>query len=392
MFVSERDREEARSLREQVGPVEAKRIQRAAYYAAHRDEARAASRAWKQANPDRSRELNRLSMRRAKRRKSARARKNAHSRAWYAEHREQERARARAFRREHPDKVREYQRRYRERHPDRAAEHARRASQRWRDRNADAVRTANNDRARTRREQDPDSYRRWYAANLEQQRERGRAASRLRSRLKKLGLPPRRIHHAYANERRANTAAADKFFTAHRTAQQKRNLQREKAIIMPTRREVLRARGALKKSPPTVTEVARLRGELATQRERERTELTRTNEHEVWATALPTLMRAYAHEHRTRIGEEVRMDSIARQMAGKEPYDHAAETVRRLRIDGFKRAAEQLVPSGDPATLKRLIDFASSPPRPSPPEPPHRDPGGLGVATPVAPPSVEVGR
>ncbi|WP_345048055.1 hypothetical protein [Microbacterium invictum] len=310
-----------------------------------------------------------------------RQRKNARARTWYAEHRDQERARSRAFRRQHPEKVQEYQRRYRERHPDRAAEQARRASQRWRDRNADDVRAANNDAARARRERDPDSYRRWYEANLEEQRERGRVASQLRSRLKKLGLPPRNIHRVYANEMRANTTAADEFFAARRTAQQKRDLQREKTFVMPSRSEVLRARAALKKSPPTADEV-----------ERVRTELVAASEREAWPVALPALMRGYMNEHRGRISEEVRMDSIGREVAGKKPYDHAVETVRRLKIEGFKYAAAQLVPSGDPATLKRLIAFASGRSRPLASEPQRRESDAASVTAPGSGASTRIGR
>lgn len=318
------------------------RAQRAAYREQHRERLADAVRAWKDANRDRAREHNRGSMRRAAERRAAAEQRRARGRAWYAKHRAQERARARAFRREHPERVREYRRRYVERHPDRAAAAARQASQAWRDRNPDATRRQQRDAARKRREDDPDSYRRWYQQNLEQQRARGREASKLRTRLKQLGLPPRQIHHVYANEKRANDTRANEFFTARRTAAQKQALRHELDPLAHTRVAILAARDRLTGTAPAEpsTELER---ESALERERQ-----------AWLHALPTLIGGYENRHRARIAEEVRMDSIARATFGRDPYDIPAETARRLRADAFRHAAAHLVPTGDRDKLARL--------------------------------------
>jgi hypothetical protein len=210
------------------------------YYRENRERLLAQTRAWKAANPDRVRQHKREHYRRVQARKKMAELRRERGRAWYAEHREQERERARTFRREHPEKVREYQARFRERHPERAAEQARRATEKWRDTNASQVRQTQRAAAEQRRANDPDAFRRWYQANLEKQRERGREASRLRSRLKKLGLPPRRVQRVYAEGRRANDRASDAFFTRRRDAEELQRLRREGATVFqrPTAAQV----------------------------------------------------------------------------------------------------------------------------------------------------------
>lgn len=318
------------------------RAQRAAYRERNRERLAKAVREWKDANPDRARQHNRESMRRAAERKAAAEQRRARGRAWYAQHRAQERARARAYRRDHPERVREYRRRYIERHPDRAATAARQASQAWRDRNPDATRRQQRDAARKRRDDDPDGYRRWYQQNLEQQRARGRQASRLRTRLTQLGLPPRQMHRVYANEKRANEKVADEFFTRRRTAVQKQALRRELDPVAHTRVAILAARdritGAAPPAPP---------GDLLR-------DATIERERQAWLHALPTLVGGYEDRHRARIAEEVRMDSIARTAFGRDPYDIPAETARRLRAEAFRHAAAHLVPTGDRDKLARL--------------------------------------
>lgn len=318
------------------------RAQRAAYRQQNRERLAKTVREWKDANRDRAREHNRESMRRAAERKAAAEQRRARGRAWYAQHRAQERARARAYRRDHPERVREYRRRYIERHPDRATAAARQASQAWRDRNPDATRRQQRDAARKRREDDPDGYRRWYQKNLEQQRARGREASKLRTRLKQLGLPPRQIHHVYANEKRANDTRADEFFTARRTAAQKQALRHELDPLAHTRMAILAARDRLTGTTPEATSTE-LERESALERERQ-----------AWLHALPTLIGGYETRHRARIAEEVRMDSIARTTFGRDAYDVPAETARRLRDEAFHHAAAHLVPTGDRDKLARL--------------------------------------
>ncbi|SBS71900.1 hypothetical protein [uncultured Microbacterium sp.] len=318
------------------------RAQRAAYREQNHDRLADAVRKWKDANRDRARLHNRESMRRAAERKAAAEQRRARGRAWYAQHRAQERARSRAFRRDHPERVREYRRRYIDRHPDRAATAARQASQAWRDRNPDATRRQQRDAARKRRDDDPDGYRRWYRQNLERQRARGREASRLRTRLKQLGLPPRQIHHVYANEKRANDTRADNFFTTRRNAAQKQALRHELDPLAHTRVAILSARDRITGTAPEASS-SELERESALKRE-----------WQAWLHALPTLIGGYENRHRARIAEEVRMDSVARTTFGRAPYDLPAETARRLRADAFRHAAAHLVPTGDRDKLARL--------------------------------------
>lgn len=331
-----------RLIQNDADAAERARAQRAAYRVKNRDRLADAVRGWKDANPDRARQHNRESMRRAAERKAAAEQRRARGRAWYARHRAQERARARAYRLEHPERVREYRRRYTERHPDRAATAARQASQAWRDRNPDATRRKQRDAARKRREDDPDGYRRWYQQNLEQQRARSREASRIRTRLKQLGLPPRQIRRIYANEKRASDARADEFFAARRTAAQKRTLRHELDPLAHTRAAVRAARDRFTGTPAQAPS-AEFERESALERERQ-----------AWLHALPTLVGGYENRHRSRITEEVRMDSIARTAFGRAPYDIPAEAACRLRAEAFRHAAAHLVPTGDREKLARL--------------------------------------
>jgi hypothetical protein len=241
--------------------------------------------------------------------------------------------------------VREYRRRFRERHPERAAEQARRASREWRDRNAHVVREHQRAAAAARREQDPDAFRRWYEANLERERARGREASRLRSRLKKLGLPPRKIHRVYAEQKRQHAADAKSFFEEKkRTATQLQTIALEAPhragdlAALRAAREIKAAR-ARAQSPGVRAEVAQ---RAAHARERVR-----------WARALPTLVERYEESNRPRVREEVRMDSIARQRRGKPAYNVDAETAKRLRRAALNAAIARLVPDRNPEAIAR---------------------------------------
>lgn len=281
-----------------------KKSRRAQYYAEHREESLAASRAWKLSNRERAREHNRLSMERtapARRKREADLRRRREvQREKSAIRREQERDRARKYRKEHPDKVREYQRRYREKHPEKAREQSIHGSQRWRDKNAEQVREAARAAAANRRSQNPEGYQRWYAANLERERARGREASRLRSRLKQLDLPPRRVERVYAADKRANAAAANEFFARRRTAKERAAIQREPR--------------------PTIS-----KGHQATLDARRRLQSRDAR----FTAMMPVIAEAYLADHSARLREEIRLDSVARQLRGKEPYDVEAEVKTR---------------------------------------------------------------
>lgn len=332
------------------------------YYFDHREQQLAASRAWKQANPERARAHNRESMRRAAVRKKAIQRRRERGRAWYAEHRDQERARARRFRQEHPDKVREYQARFRERHPERAAEQGRRASQKWRDGKADTVRAMQRVAAAERREEDPDAFRRWYQANLEQQRERGRDASRRRSRLKKLGLPPRRIQRVYANDRRANERAGDEFFGVRRTAADVARLRAEvmSSFRWPTAAQLARHRMVLQARQRVMSQ-----DELRVAGQQLQDRLRAAKARDLARAFFPEVAAHVARTHSDRLRREIEMDSIARRVRGTEPYDVEEELQRRVHQNAGARVIAIAKRSVDEEQMKRLVkaSFPTAPRR-----------------------------
>lgn len=283
-------------------------------------------------------------MRRAARRRKQLEKKREAGRRWYAANRERERARARTFRERHPEKLREYRRRFRERHPERAAEQARRASREWRDRNADDVRERQRSTAAARREQDPDAFRRWYEANLERERARSREASRLRSRLKKLGLPPRKVHRVYAEQKRQHAADAKSFFDTKRTPSQLNQL----ALEAPHRAGDLATSRAARE-----VKAARARAQSPSARAEAAQRAAHARERVRWARMLPVLIGRFEASNGPRVREEVRMDSIARQRAGKPAYDVDVETAKRLRREALNAALARLVPDRDPAAIER---------------------------------------
>ncbi|SFS16624.1 hypothetical protein SAMN04487846_3339 [Microbacterium sp. cf046] len=182
---------------------------------AHPERVRELNRRWKAENLERSRELNRESMRRTTARKrqlaDKRRRVNDASRRWKAAHPDHVRDYHRRWAAANSDKVDEYYRRYRIAHReelnaratawrDSAPEKMKHARKAWADRNKE--RTAEIQR---KRRSDPDKYR----ADLD----KNAAAARLRKRLVRAGLPPKRVHPSTAGERRANDQTASDYFT-----------------------------------------------------------------------------------------------------------------------------------------------------------------------------------
>lgn len=255
-------------------------------------------RQWRASNPERAKATQRRGTQRAR----AKQRKRRAGRAHYTRHRDEIREKARRFRQENPDKIREYQKRWKEKDPERAKELGRRTGEVYRDRHGDELRDRGRKAAAARRERDPEAFKRWYEQNLEAQRARGRAASQLRSRLKKLGLPPRSIHRVYAEEKRANARAAEEFFTRTRTRQEIRLMQAPDAGVHVR----LRTRQIAEQGP-----------------ERRRAA-------DNFLFRLPALLR-FTHEREgDRIREEIRMDNQARIARGEEPYEIREETGRRV--------------------------------------------------------------
>lgn|GEM_PF-1639731 len=185
-----------------------------AWKAAHPERVRELNRRWREANLDRSRQQNRDSARRtaARRRREAETRRKARERAkrWREEHPERVRAYQQRWVEANRDKVREYYNRYYATHRDQVSERAaarrdadpertKRVTKEWAERNKE--RRAELQR---RRRSDPEVYRAELEANA--------AARRLKRRLARAGLPPKRIHPTTAAERRANERAAAAYF------------------------------------------------------------------------------------------------------------------------------------------------------------------------------------
>lgn len=313
------------------------------YREAHAEELAAAHRAWRARNIERSRELNRESAKRQAHRRRQQLKKNAHAREWYAENREVALERGRRFREEHPDKIREYQRRYKDRHPERARRSAREYAQRHRDANADAIRERQLVAAAARRKTNPNAHREWYEKNLEEQRARGREDQRRRRRLKALGLPPSRIHRLYAEERRSNDAAADEYFARRRSVAERGVLAAEsvdgfglnlpktvarsrrvalRGQVMPLERDprAWRISGDL---PPEVIQWRRARDLQALKESHDRlVEKIRAER--------PQILEHHRQRNEARLREEIRLDSIARELRGLPPYDVEQEVDARV--------------------------------------------------------------
>lgn len=316
------------------------------YREAHPEKIAALNRAWRESNPERTRELNRLSAQRQAHRRRQRLKHNAHGRAWRAQHREVAIERSRRFREQHPESALEYQRRYKERHPERARRNNRLSVQRYRDANAHDIREKQRSVAAARREAKPDEFKQWYAKNLEAQRARGREASRLRSRLKKLGLPPRRIHRVFADERRAHEAAADGYFARRRSVAERGAIAAEARddlrldipkVISARRRVVLRSELVPLESatgePLLSNQDRRLPSEvLQWRRARDLQSLKESHERlvEKIRAEQPQIFEHHRERREARLREEIRMDSIARSVKGAEPYELEQEVRARL--------------------------------------------------------------
>ena len=212
------------------------------------------------------------------------------------------------------------------------AEQSRRASQAWRDRNASEQREKNRVAAAGKRAADPDKFRSWYQANLERERARSRDAARLRARLKALGLPPRKITRVYASDRRANDAAADKFFSQRRTAA---HLAAVRQQPFPGQEPRTTAREKMKPAPQAeladwVRRSALARAARSPQERRE-------------------MLHTYLQKHGARLRDEVTLDSRARVARGAAPLD--------VKKEMSSRAAAELS-AAESARLTRVVNRA----------------------------------
>lgn len=209
--------------------LERKRERNRRWREANPDLAREQSRAWKEAHPERVREMNRRSHQehrdRARQQHRESRRRTAARKRREAEITRKARERAKRWREEHPDRVRTYQQRWVEEHRDKVREYYNRYYATHRE--------EVNARAAARRDGDPERARRvgkeWAERNKDRRAELQRnrrsnpeiyqaeleanaALRRLKRRLARAGLPPKRLHPTTAAERRANEREADAYF------------------------------------------------------------------------------------------------------------------------------------------------------------------------------------
>jgi hypothetical protein len=267
---------------------------------------RARKQAWWDANPnyraehreknlERLREQNREYMRAQAAEKKRRAREVERVREWSKQNPEKRRAARARYKAANPEKYREAQREYY--HRNKEAIRARR----------DAARTAEQVRAGARRDYEKRDRSKPAKPPSPEQRERHKAQEREKKRveraLARAGLPPRRLQRVLAFEKRNNAAAADEFFDRRRTV-----------------KEVVQIRGQDGPTPRALLE-----GFTETN--------ARLRERLLFRRAVDTHQLAHA----TRLHRDVLLDSRAREIAGKPPYDTLLE-VRRRAADEVREA------------------------------------------------------
>lgn len=299
-----------------------RREQRRRYREANREKINEGNLRWRHANPEKVKQLRERSRpaierynaanrekvlqqkRIAARKRSERIRKEEAARARAVE-------RAREWDATHRDRVRERDRRYREANREKLRERQREHYQNNKDkinaRNAQQLRTdpkyqqaqaryrqANQEKIQQRRRayrSDPDVYQRALEYNREwRRRERRRI---------KAGLPRTRRHHTPKPEKAANEAAADAFFTRTREVEERRRIRAEFDQLRDDK----------------------ARPEKIAQRRRA--------EHALILRERASRIDAYLQRHGTKLREEVRMDSRARELRSADPYPDLEQETRR---------------------------------------------------------------
>lgn len=196
--------------------------------------------------------------------------RRAYAREWYAQHREQylqyQREYRAARKAQDPEKyregVRERNKRWRDNHRDR--ENAKLRAKYWDDPDRKTKRAAHyykthTDEVRARR-------RERYAANREHEREIQRRYRERQKFRRETGIPAPQLHHTPREERLANAAAADQFFTRPRTRHEREEVRKELGtppeLLAAWMRDCKRARAAHYLAEDAQLH-ARLRRELA---------------------------------------------------------------------------------------------------------------------------------
>lgn len=348
---------------------------------ANRDRIREMNRRWRAEHLERSRQLNRDSMRRttARRQRQAELRTQGRERAkrWREAHPDRVRAYQQRWTAENREKVREYYNRYYANHCDdisaRAAarrdadpDRTKQAHKLWAERNKER----RGDLQRTRRS-DPEIRQAELVANA--------AARRLKRRLERAGLPPKRLRPTTAAERRANEREADAYYsdpalpehlrqftifaeslTEHMLKNGARMREFAEAYVATRERiglplvsveDIMYARAA-----ELVTGQMR-RVDLLTSRDiaaavRSTKAVVEQEEHKLQFERLVRLAVVHTHRNLNRLTEEAAMENVARGRLGKPRVPVAAlvarfamrelierETASRLPVEVLQKAA-----------------------------------------------------
>ncbi|MCR2764976.1 hypothetical protein NQ152_15830 [Microbacterium sp. zg.B48] len=272
-----------------AGGRDAVRAGRRRYEEPRRDRRGEVLKSWKERNPEKvkqyrdryrqthleqirreNRERERARRIRLREEQQAQQERRAYAREWYAQHREQylqyQREYRAARKAQDPEKYREGVRarnkRWRDNHRDR--ENAKLRAKYWDDPDRKAKRAASyykthTDEVRARR-------RERYAANREHEREIQRRYRERQKFRRETGLPAPQLHRTPREERLANAAAADQFFTRPRTREERAELRKELGtppeLLAAWMRDCKRARAAHHLAEDAQLQ-ARLRRELA---------------------------------------------------------------------------------------------------------------------------------
>lgn len=169
---------------------------------------------------------------------------------------------------------------------------------------------------------------------LERERTRGREAAQLRRRLTKLGLPPRKIHKTYAADRRKNAAAADEFFSRRWRINDR--IRAESFEALPGHRAAVEFR-------------ARYLAAGAIERADARDREARAR------AIVDAVRRRLPAKQLEQITEEVRMDSVARQLRGAAAFNIDAEVQRRVHELVVERALSTPIDAHERDEMHRLI-------------------------------------
>jgi hypothetical protein len=289
------------------------------------------------AHPERARQQHLKSQRRAQERlkieKAHRASERARVRQWAAANPGRDHERKRAWNEQNPERVREQKRNYYHRNQEQRQHAAREQNTQRRqdpglreqERHYQAARQHLRNAQQNERRSSPEARQKH---NVEQNERRRRNRRR-----RQLGLPPRPSHRVTINERESNATAARQFFARRRGAREIRLLREEGAEV--------RALASLSQDAFWREDLeARIRADAAKP-----------------ARIAAAVDMFLATKGGARLREEIRMDSIARELHGAAPYPDAEAEARRRVLAALA------------ARRSALIGIALPTPGPSPTTP-----------------------